>query len=270
MNSSFSISEIFKDSFHFFGKNWVKILLAQLIGLALSFVLVFILFFGSIALNINFFENPTLSVQLIASMLITFVLFVVTVAYINAGLLNFYIHLVNGDATVSPKVIFKTRVKILLNYLVLGVLLILIFLGGFILLIIPAIIFMLMYSLSQMYVIDQKMGPISALKKSAQVTKGHKFEIFLICLLMIGMSLLVGLVGTVGVIMSTFFLQPIFMIIFISIYKKLDAAYMAKNGGASTPVPQPAMHTEKVTDLEIQPTEITAPAKETETSTEEK
>ena len=54
----------------------------------------------------------------------------------------------------------------------------LIILVGFILVLIPGIIWMYKYQLFYFYIVDKKMGPIEALKASGQATKGAKLDMF--------------------------------------------------------------------------------------------
>jgi len=75
--------------------------------------------------------------------------------------------------------------------------------AGLLLLIVPGIIWALKYSLYGYFVIDRNMGPLEALKASAEATEGAKGELFSLALLLFGVQILgliclcVGLLFTI-------------------------------------------------------------------------
>ena len=77
--------------------------------------------------------------------------------------------------------------------------------GGFILLVIPGIIFSIMLGLYPYFIVDRDMGPLEALKASRVITKGVRWQLFLFGLLLTLFNiagllcLLVGLVFTIPV-----------------------------------------------------------------------
>jgi hypothetical protein len=88
------------------------------------------------------------------------------------------------------------------NCLGAGILSFLIVAGGFILLIVPGIIFICKLSFVPYLLIDRKMGPVEAIKTSWSMTRGHAMEIFLIGLLGIPI-IIAGLICLgVGVIIA--------------------------------------------------------------------
>jgi uncharacterized membrane protein len=78
----------------------------------------------------------------------------------------------------------------------------LIILGGFILLVVPGIIFACKLAFVPYLVIDRKLGPVAAIKESWNMTEGHAMEVFLIGL--VGIPIVIaGLICLiVGVIVS--------------------------------------------------------------------
>jgi uncharacterized membrane protein len=81
---------------------------------------------------------------------------------------------------------------------------------GLVLLIVPGVIFGLMFMFSTFLVIDRELAPIEALKESNRITYGHKWRLlgFTLVLLLINvlgaLALLVGLLVTVPVSSLTF------------------------------------------------------------------
>jgi uncharacterized membrane protein len=73
---------------------------------------------------------------------------------------------------------------------------------GMILLIVPGIILALGWSMAAPLIVDRRLGPIDAMKKSWAITTGHKSTLFLFGLLMIGVALLGLLACCVGVLVA--------------------------------------------------------------------
>jgi uncharacterized membrane protein len=94
------------------------------------------------------------------------------------------------------------------------------------LLVVPGIIFALMFMFATFLMIDRGLGPIEAMKESHRITRGYKWSLF-------GFSLLLVLVNLAG-------LLALFVGIFVSAPVSLLAvthAYRVLSGGA---VPRPA------------------------------
>lgn len=106
------------------------------------------------------------------------------------------------------------------QYLGATILYALIVVGGLLLLIVPGIIWAIKYQFAPMLVVDKKMGPVDALKRSGVITKGHKgwllgYGIVLFFINLAGLlALLVGLVLTV----------PWTMMASIWVYRKLETS----------------------------------------------
>ncbi len=97
----------------------------------------------------------------------------------------------------------KKNFDILLNYVGASLLYGLIVFGGVLLLIIPGIIWGIQFSLVTYLVIEEKLGPIEALKRSSVLTKGHKGDLFTMNLALFGINILgffalfIGLLWTI-------------------------------------------------------------------------
>lgn len=103
--------------------------------------------------------------------------------------------------------------------------------------------------------LDHKLSIFENIKYSLKITKGNSWKIF-------GLMFVSGLIMILGLIclfVGIFVAIPVMFLAQVYVYKKLDAAYQAKNGGSvSTPVSVPQADN-TVTDIEVQPEEITAP-----------
>jgi uncharacterized membrane protein len=73
---------------------------------------------------------------------------------------------------------------------------------GFLLLIVPGVIAAIGLCFVAYLVVDRGAGPIEALKESWRVTKGHKWQLFLLGLALIGLNLLGLLALVVGVLVT--------------------------------------------------------------------
>jgi len=113
----------------------------------------------------------------------------------------------------------------------------LIVLGGFILLIIPGIIWSVKYGLCFYVVIDKGLGPVQALKASSRTTMGAKWELF-------GFFILCGLINMLGVlclIVGIFATYPTVIVANALVYRQLLAQTPElAEFGIATPSLEPA------------------------------
>jgi len=105
------------------------------------------------------------------------------------------------------------------KYLVGSLLYGLIVFGGMILLIIPGIIWAIKFQFYDYLIIDKKLGPIEALKKSAVITKGAKRDLFVFGLLLGGINLL----GVICLLIGLFAAIPTTLVAMAFVYRKLLA-----------------------------------------------
>lgn len=122
-------------------------------------------------------------------------------ALISIGLVKISIML-SRDETPSVWELF-TNIHLLIPYLLGGLCYGAAIVGGFILFIIPGLIFMIMFQLYLYLIVDQGLGPIESLKRSRVLTKGSRMRLagfaFIALLVNIGgaLCLVVGLLLTI-------------------------------------------------------------------------
>lgn len=141
---------------------------------------------------------------------------------VNIGLLKIALSVVD-DKKVRLSDLFSSA-SLFLNFLVASTLYSLIVLGGLVLFIIPGIIWQVKFSMFPYFVIEGY-GPIESLKKSSQITKGAKADIFLL-------SILFGLLNIVGALLlfvGLFVTMPISTVGTAYIYRKLEKSFSEKN-----------------------------------------
>jgi len=90
--------------------------------------------------------------------------------------------------------------------------------AGFILLIIPGIILILMLAFVKYIVIDRGLGPIEAMKESARITKGQRWELLLFFLALLGLNVLGVLALFIGLLVT----GPISMLALAHAYRTLS------------------------------------------------
>jgi hypothetical protein len=215
--ASFSKSEAIKYGWEEVKKNPKQLILAAVIAFIVPYIAQYVFQIPSI-LTQNFMgagaEEPT-PLAMILSLLGSLASIAASI-YIGVGTVKFslaYLHKKNPDYNV----LFSATKDELIRYLLASFLYGLMVIAGFILLIIPGIIWSVKYGYFSYLTIDQKLAPTDAIKKSGQLTQGHKWNLFLLSLLLGLISLLGLLVLFVGV----FAAMPIQWLAQAYVYNKL-------------------------------------------------
>lgn len=94
----------------------------------------------------------------------------------------------------------------------------LVFFVGLVLIIVPGIIWGIMFGFASYFVIDKNMGPIEALKASKRIVYGHTWELFLLGVL----SCLIMLLGLVCLLVGIFVAIPVTAIALAHAYRTLE------------------------------------------------
>ena len=101
---------------------------------------------------------------------------------------------------------------------------------GMILLIVPGIIFALMFMFATMIVIDRGLGPIESMKESKRITTGYKWKLFGLGLVLT----LLNIVGLLALIVGLLVTVPVTILAFTRAYRELSA-----RAGVPATVPAP-------------------------------
>jgi uncharacterized membrane protein len=104
------------------------------------------------------------------------------------------------------------------KYLGMYILVALVIAAGLILLIVPGIIFALMFMFAPFIVIERELGPIDSMKESNRITRGHKWPLFGLLLLLVAINLLGLLALGVGLLVSV----PVSTLAFVHAYRSLS------------------------------------------------
>jgi uncharacterized membrane protein len=105
--------------------------------------------------------------------------------------------------------------------------------GGFLLLIVPGIIWSIKYGFTIYLIIDREMNPIDAIKKSAVMTDGVKGQLFVFYIILA----LINLAGALCLLVGLFVTIPTSMVAMAYVYRQL----LASAEPAPAPNPAPAL-----------------------------
>lgn len=105
--------------------------------------------------------------------------------------------------------------KFLLGYILYTVVVIV----GFILLIVPGIYLAIKYQYVQYLIVDKNLDVFEAFKESGKMTDGHKWNLFLLVLLFLGITILGVMALGIGLLISI----PILIVAQAYVYKKLSS-----------------------------------------------
>ena len=103
------------------------------------------------------------------------------------------------------------------NYLIGSILYWLIIMVGLVLLIIPGIIWAIKFQFFDYLIVDKGLGPIDALEKSSEITRGVKWDLFLFAILL-G---IINLMGFLCLLVGLFVTIPVTMVAMAFVYRKL-------------------------------------------------
>ena len=123
-----------------------------------------------------------------------------------------------GGAKPKYKDLFVFDWRAILNYVLAIIVAGVIIAVGFVLLIIPGIIFAIKLQYVGYLVIDKNIGPIEAIKTSWRMTKGHVWHLFVLGLALIGINIL----GLLAVVIGLLVTVPLSMVATAFVYKKLS------------------------------------------------
>ncbi|MCL5434820.1 MAG: hypothetical protein M1405_00325 [Patescibacteria group bacterium] len=149
--------------------------------------------------------------------LLYIVLYVVTFiinTIIGMGLIKISLEFVDKK---KPKFKDLFHTKNLVNFILVSLIRGVITLIGFILLIIPGIIFSIRLQYATYLVIDKNLSPVDAVKKSWDMTRGNVWNLFFFVILLA----LVNILGALLLLVGLFVTVPLMMIATTFVYRKL-------------------------------------------------
>ncbi len=125
---------------------------------------------------------------------------------------------VRGEMIEWPSLVIKDT-RLMWHYFLISLVTGLIISMGTLLLIVPGIIFAIMFSLSNYLVVDQDTGIRESLEESKRLTSGKKWKLFVIGLALIGINILGAICLGLGLLVSA----PVSIVAGALLYKRLTA-----------------------------------------------
>ncbi|MBP9762138.1 hypothetical protein KBD34_00820 [Patescibacteria group bacterium] len=157
MNTLISISDLITESWNFFSKDW-KTIVKRNAWLVPVMVVYFALYFGGVAMKIEWLTLLGLAVLLIGSILVT----------VHA--MRYVLH---ADGNVTQATAEKSISQLFLPVCIVGIIVALGSLGGFILLILPGIWFRVASAFSFAAYLEEGQGGTNAVGRSLELVKGR-------------------------------------------------------------------------------------------------
>jgi uncharacterized membrane protein len=135
---------------------------------------------------------------------------------VNMGATAFYLAANDNPDRVDLSALWHPRP--FWKFLGASILLVLAVAVGLVLLIVPGIIFMLMFMFTTFIVIERELGPVEAMKESRRITRGHKWQLLGFMLMLVVINLLGLLALVVGMLVSI----PVSSLAFAHAYRLLS------------------------------------------------
>lgn len=198
----FSKIEILKFSWNIFKNNIEFLIKLSLIIILIEFIIGIPLLFK----NKTQFNNLSLIVLIIQS-IISFIWFVIQ----QIGLSKISLDLCYYQKSKLSELFYHYR--LFFKFLIGTTLYWLIVLVGILLFIIPGIIWAIKFQFYPYLIIEKGLNPIQALKRSSQITKGSKWDLFIFTLMIFGITLGIMLIGLIIIFLLFFLFLAIYYLL---------------------------------------------------------
>ncbi len=177
------------------------------------------------------FSEELISIFIGDELLLSFLSIIISIfsIFLTMGLINISLMIHDGK---KPQ--FKDLFScyfLFFRFFIASILYFLIVLGGFILLIIPGIIWGLQFYFVEYLVIDKKMRPIEALRRCSEIMKGNRLNIFWLVIILLLINITPALVaffagiiiGEISIFFNVAFLitVPVSLIATVFFYRKV-------------------------------------------------
>ena len=200
-DEGFLISNSIKGAWSIFKEEWISFYVIQLLPFLIAILY-------TVALE------PMGGKESTFGMVWSFVYIFVQII-ISMGVVKAYLNMTRGKKITSKT--FTGMLPQVLKYLGAQFLLMLIVLGGLLLFIIPGFYFSLKYMFTPYLVIDKKMGPIEALKASAKMTEGVKWDL----IGFLAATTVLIYAGALALLVGLFITIPVGTLAYVLLYNKL-------------------------------------------------
>ena len=151
--------------------------------------------------------------QSLASFLFSLLVWIVS-SVISMGIINISLEFVDKKKPVLKDLYYTKKI---FNFILVSIIRTAIVAVGFILLIVPGIIFAIKLQFAEYLIVDKKLDAVDSLKGSWEMTKGVKWNLFLFGLLLA----LINVLGFLALIVGLVITVPLSMVATAFVYRKL-------------------------------------------------
>lgn len=185
----------------------------------------FLVLFGSAILVVALLGIPQLIATIIQNNILTIIVFLYYFFGAIYFTIGFYRMVIAAADDKDPEfaLLFSGH-DVFFPFLGVTILYGLIVMGGMLLFVVPGVIWMLKYLFAPWLVIDQKMSPMDALNKSAEMTDGLKWDLLAFYFLVSTIAMLGAIALYVGMIITV----PLSLMALAVLYRHLGPAHPAK------------------------------------------
>jgi len=205
------------------------------------FIILFLIFFfvSAIGNGLNvWFENLSKQEGAAAALAVLVMFLVVVVVQVvsiimQIGLVKIALEFVDSRKPTYAELFNNYR--FFWRFLFASILYVLILMGGFLLLIVPGIVWALKYGQFTYLIVDKKAGIMESIKKSGQITYGAKWDLFVFGLLL----LVINIAGALCFLVGLFATVPTTLLAMAHVYRQLLAKAEAPAAVSAPVVAQP-------------------------------
>jgi uncharacterized membrane protein len=225
MEKKFSIEESVRFSWEMLKNNFWLII-------SLQAIIILVGIFPDI-MDYIFNSNPDMGLALLAIAILAYILQLV----MGIGMIKILLGLYENIKPKSVMELFSATnyfVRYLLASMVYG----LIVIGGFLLLIVPGIIWSIKYQFFAYFIVDKNMSPMDALKASARITNGQKGQLLLFSCAMLLLNIAGFLALGIGILVTV----PLTSIAIVYVFRKLSDTDEEQVAGLTESIPVPTQN----------------------------
>jgi uncharacterized membrane protein len=151
--------------------------------------------------------------------------------------------LIMGMSTIGLKLVDGQRPELadmfcclskIVTYAVSSLVYTLVVLAGLVLLVVPGIIWLVMFMFYALVIVDTETGPLAALRQSARLGKGVRWELFLLLLVLTG----INIAGAVALLVGLLFTVPFSVLVMAHAYRALQPRAEGVTAAPGTELPK--------------------------------
>lgn len=226
-----SFMELLKESWQVYKNRWKTIVATILapIGVALLLAIPFLVFLVAMGFSLSTKSNNSFTPMMIGIAVIYIIIFVILMVLFQLwAQVSLLVAIRDRAEKVGTKAAYGKSKTFILRYFLLGIALCFVIAFGYVLFVIPGIIFGLWFGLSYYVLVTENTGVIESMKKSKEYVKGKLVDIFyrnlLFGLFYIAAYIIFSIVPVVNLfsrLLDAFILAPLALIFMFLIYENL-------------------------------------------------